>query len=59
MVAEAWVNPLERLARYVRPDECHQAFNFSFLQTRWNAAALRTCITDTLNANDAVGAPAT
>ena len=59
MVAEAWVNPLDRLARYVRPDEFHQAFNFSFLQTPWNAAALRTCITDSLQSNDAVGAPAT
>jgi alpha-glucosidase len=31
LVAEAWVEPAERLARYVRPDEMHQAFNFAFL----------------------------
>ena len=59
MVAEAWVNPLDRLARYVRPDEFHQAFNFSFLQTPWNAADLRACIIESLRTNDAVGAPAT
>jgi alpha-glucosidase len=59
MVAEAWVNPQKRLARYVRPDEFHQAFNFAFLQTPWNAADLRTCIVDSLRHNDAVGAPAT
>ena len=41
LVAEAWVEPLSRLARYVRPDEMHQAFNFSFLTTPWDAAALR------------------
>ena len=32
LVAEAWVEPAERLARYVRPDEMHQAFNFAFLR---------------------------
>ena len=29
MVAEAWVEPASRLARYLRPDEMHQAFNFA------------------------------
>ncbi|BDZ43236.1 hypothetical protein GCM10025865_25350 [Paraoerskovia sediminicola] len=59
LVAEAWVEPLSRLARYVRPDEMHQAFNFSFLTTGWLAAPLRTVITASLNASDAVGAPTT
>nr|WP_066589461.1 glycoside hydrolase family 13 protein [Cellulomonas timonensis] len=59
LVAEAWVEPLSRLARYVRPDEMHQAFNFSFLSTPWDAAALRTVVTASLAANDAVGAPTT
>jgi len=59
LVAEAWVEPLERLARYVRPDEMHQAFNFSFLTTRWNAPALRRVVTASLEASDAVGAPTT
>ena len=41
LVAEAWVQPLSRLARYVREDEMHQAFNFDYLETDWDAAALR------------------
>jgi alpha-glucosidase len=59
LVAEAWVEPLARLARYVRPDEMHQAFNFSFLTTHWDAAALRTVVTSSLAASDEVGAPTT
>jgi alpha-glucosidase len=59
LVAEAWVEPLARLARYVRPDEMHQAFNFSFLTTHWDAAALRTVVTASLAASDEVGAPTT
>jgi alpha-glucosidase len=59
LVAEAWVEPLSRLARYVRPDEMHQAFNFSFLTTGWDAAPLRTVIAASLHANDEVGAPTT
>ncbi|MGV8965319.1 MAG: glycoside hydrolase family 13 protein [Cellulomonas sp.] len=59
LVAEAWVEPLSRLARYVRADEMHQAFNFSFLTTGWNAPALRTVVTASLEASDAVGAPTT
>ncbi|WP_166848744.1 glycoside hydrolase family 13 protein [Isoptericola sp. BMS4] len=59
LVAEAWVEPLSRLARYVRPDEMHQAFNFSFLTTGWDAAALRRVIEASYRANDAVGAPTT
>ncbi|PJI93393.1 glycoside hydrolase family 13 protein [Luteimicrobium subarcticum] len=59
MVAEAWVEPLSRLARYVRPDEMHQAFNFSFLCTAWDAARLRAVVEASFAANDAVGAPST
>lgn len=59
LVAEAWVEPLSRLARYVRPDEMHQAFNFSFLTTAWKARPLRTVLAASLAANDAVGAPTT
>lgn len=59
LVAEAWVEPLSRLARYVRADEMHQAFNFSFLVTEWNAPSLRTVIEASLRANDEVGAPTT
>ena len=59
LVAEAWVEPLSRLARYVRPDEMHQAFNFSYLTTLWDAPALRNVVTASLEASDAVGAPST
>ncbi|MFB9954238.1 glycoside hydrolase family 13 protein [Cellulomonas denverensis] len=59
LVAEAWVDPLSRLARYVRPDEMHQAFNFAFLATGWDAPALREIITASYRVNDSVGAPTT
>jgi alpha-glucosidase len=59
LVAEAWVQPAERLARYVRPDEMHQAFNFEYLDAAWSAAALRAVIDSTMAANDEVGAPTT
>jgi alpha-glucosidase len=59
LVAEAWVEPLTRLAHYVRADEMHQAFNFEFLTTDWSAEALRAVVTDSLTAMAAVGAPAT
>ncbi len=59
LVAEAWVDPVERAARYVRPDEMHQAFNFAYLTAGWTAAAQREVIERSLAANDAVGAPTT
>lgn len=59
MCAEAWVDPPERLARYVRPDEFHQAFNFDYLNAPWQADSLRATIAASLAADDAVGAPTT
>ncbi|GAB2472157.1 glycoside hydrolase family 13 protein [Promicromonospora xylanilytica] len=59
LVAEAWVEPLSRLARYVRPDEMHQAFNFSFLTAPWDAARLRTVVNVSYDTMDAVSAPTT
>jgi alpha-glucosidase len=59
LVAEAWVEPPERLARYVRPDEMHQAFNFEYLLASWSADALRPLIQRSLAAAGAVGAPTT
>ncbi|WP_414720844.1 glycoside hydrolase family 13 protein [Streptomyces sp.] len=58
-VAEAWTPTIERAALYLRPDELHQAFNFEYLATPWNAAALRTVVDTSLTAMGAVGAPAT
>ena len=59
LVAEAWVEPAERLARYVREDELHQSFNFPYLVTPWSAVELRDVVTASLQATDAVGAPTT
>jgi alpha-glucosidase len=59
LVAEAWVQPLSRLARYVREDEMHQAFNFDYLETNWDAAALRRAIDASMTVNQSVGAPTT
>ncbi|MBO8184661.1 glycoside hydrolase family 13 protein [Streptomyces spirodelae] len=58
-VAEAWTPSAERTALYVRPDELHQAFNFHYLNTGWDAAALREVIDASLSSLGAVGAPAT
>jgi alpha-glucosidase len=58
-VAEAWVDRPERLARYVRPNELHSAFNFDFLRSPWRADLLRATIDESLGAVRAVGAPAT
>lgn len=59
LVAEAWVDPPSRLTRYVRPDEMHQAFNFTFLATAWDGAALRATIDESLRVFGDVGRPAT
>ncbi|MEU6401663.1 glycoside hydrolase family 13 protein [Streptomyces sp. NPDC046985] len=58
-VAEAWTPTVERTACYVRPDELHQAFNFQYLSTDWNAQELRSIVDKTLEAMRPVGAPAT
>ncbi|MDN4472627.1 glycoside hydrolase family 13 protein [Demequina zhanjiangensis] len=59
LVAEAWVQPLPRMALWVRPDEMHQAFNFAYLMTGWDVAELREIIDDSLSSFGAVGAPST
>ncbi|MEW2392619.1 glycoside hydrolase family 13 protein [Streptomyces venezuelae] len=59
LVAEAWTPTVERSAHYVRPDEMHQAFNFQYLGTSWEAAELREVIDASLAAMEPVGAPAT
>ncbi|GII57208.1 alpha-glucosidase [Planotetraspora thailandica] len=58
-VAEAWAPTPERLARYVRPDELHQAFNFHFLKAPWDAAVFRSVIEESLTTAALVGAPST
>jgi alpha-glucosidase len=59
LCAEAWLPTADKTALWVRPDEMHQAFNFPYLQTEWDAAALRAVIADSLRAFPGVGAPST
>ena len=59
LAAEAWLPTAERTAEWVRPDEMHQAFNFPYLQTEWDAAGLREVIDVSLRAFPGVGAPST
>ncbi|GAA0403918.1 glycoside hydrolase family 13 protein [Microbispora corallina] len=58
-VAEAWAPSPERLANYVRPDELHQAFNFHFLKTPWDATRFRAVVDESLRTAALVGAPST
>ncbi|MBH5334516.1 glycoside hydrolase family 13 protein [Streptomyces pactum] len=58
-VAEAWTPSPGRTALYVRPDELHQAFNFHFLGTPWDAARMREVIDSSLDSMRPVGAPTT
>ncbi|MEI2811871.1 MAG: glycoside hydrolase family 13 protein [Nocardioides sp.] len=58
-VAEAWTRTPESMARYVRPDELSQSFNFAWLSTGWSAEAFRQVIEDTFSALDPVGSPPT
>lgn len=59
MVAEAWVEPAERLARYVRADEMQQAFNFDYLMAGWDARRIAEAIAASRTAMSSVGAPST
>jgi alpha-glucosidase len=59
LVAEAWVQPAERLAAYVRTDEMHQAFNFEYLEAFWTAPAQYLVISRSLAASEAVDATTT
>ncbi|MFJ1790119.1 glycoside hydrolase family 13 protein [Kitasatospora griseola] len=58
-VAEAWTPTVQRTANYVRPDELHQAFNFQYLGTEWDAAKLREVIDLSLDSMRPVQAPTT
>ncbi|MBN9182457.1 MAG: glycoside hydrolase family 13 protein [Microbacterium sp.] len=59
LCAEAWLPTIEKTALWVRHDEMHQAFNFEYLETEWDAAQLRAVISESLRAYPAVGAPST
>ncbi|MEY9951681.1 glycoside hydrolase family 13 protein [Leifsonia sp. EB34] len=59
LCGEAWVEPLEKLANWVRPDEMQQTFNFGYLETPWDAVALRSVIDRSIAVFGSVGAPST
>ena len=56
LVAEAWVESWERLARYLRPDEYHQAFDFEFMEAPWEEEAMRSAIDMAVPTAGSVGA---
>ena len=58
-IAEAWVPDPEAMARYIRPDELQQAFNFHWLMSEWSGDAMRAVVRETLAATDPVGATPT
>ena len=59
MAAEAWILPLSKMANLVRQDEYHQAFNFEYLSTEWEAKRLKEVVDESLFEFGAVGAPST
>jgi alpha-glucosidase len=59
MVAEAWADDEEKMARYVRRDEYQQAFNFHWLEAPWSAVAFRRVIERTYAAVGPVNASPT
>jgi alpha-glucosidase len=59
LIGEVWLPDPERLARYLRADELHSAFNFDFLCCAWDAARLREVIDVTLATHARVGATPT
>ena len=59
MCGEAYVLPLSLMAKWVRPDEFHQTFNFRFLDAGWDNKALVSAINESFDAFDSVGAPST
>lgn len=59
MCGEAYVLPLSFMAKWVRPDEFHQTFNFRFLDAGWELAPLKAAIDESFAAFGEVGAPST
>jgi len=57
--AEASMSPLSRLALWVRPDEYHQSFNFDYMETAFEPAALKRIVNASLLEYGKVGASST
>jgi alpha-glucosidase len=47
------------MAKWVRPDEYHQTFNFGYLETPWDKDALEKVVIESLREFGKVGAPST
>ncbi|GAB2675917.1 glycoside hydrolase family 13 protein [Nocardia goodfellowii] len=58
-IGEVWVDDNTRFGEYVRPDELHLAFNFRLAEVRFEAAAIRDAIENSLAAVEPVGASPT
>lgn len=58
-VGEAWTQTQESMARFVRPDELDQSFNFAWLLADWSAEAFTEVISSTLESLAEVGAAPT
>jgi alpha-glucosidase len=59
LIGEIWLPDADRLARYLRRDELHTAFNFDFLGCPWDAQRIRASIDASLAVHEPVGAPPT
>jgi alpha-glucosidase len=59
LVGEVWLRDDAALARYVRADELHLAFNFKPVRAPWSAAAFRDVVDRSVAAMASVGAPPT
>jgi alpha-glucosidase len=59
LIGEVWLPEAERLARYIRRDELHTAFNFDFLTCPWDRDRLHASIVSALELHEPVGAPTT
>jgi alpha-glucosidase len=59
LVGEVWLPDAERLARYLRADELHTAFNFDFLRCAWDRDRLLASIDSALASHAPVDAPTT
>ncbi|QIS15165.1 glycoside hydrolase family 13 protein [Nocardia arthritidis] len=57
--AELFAPNAARSANYLRPDELHQAFNFHYLHTEWDAAEFRSVIDASIDAVSGAGATST
>ncbi len=56
-VAEAWVFPSSRIARYLRPGELMNSFNFEFFGSKWEAKELKELIQRSIDSLKEVDAP--